>query len=72
MTPTSFQDAACILAAKFCMKPIIVEAVLRGLDENPVRAASKLSAMPFDDAMSLLFQKVWAMPLPELQAASWQ
>lgn len=71
MQPTTFQDAASILAAKFCMKPIIVEGVLRDLNENPVNAVAKFQAMPFNDALSLLFQKAWDMPLQALQAASW-
>ena len=71
MTPTTFQDAASILAAKFCMKPTIVEGVLRDLDDSPIEATAKLSAMPFNDALDLLFQKAWATPLPVLQAVSW-
>jgi len=70
--PTTFQDAASILAARFCMKPIIVEGVLRELDpDSPVRAVGQLITMPPEEASQLLFQYLWQMPMQTLVDAPW-
>ena len=71
MVETSWHDVASALAAKFCMKECIIESVLRDLSDDPVRAAATLVTMSFDDALDLLFQKVWSTPLEALQAAIW-
>ena len=70
--PTTFQDAASILAARFCMKPIIVEGVLRDLaPDSPTQAAGQLVAMPPEDAHRLLIQNLWRIPMQALEDAPW-
>jgi len=71
MVETSWHDVTSILAARFCMKECIVESALKDLSDGPVRAAAALVTMPFDDALDLLSQKVWNIPLETLQAAAW-
>jgi len=71
MVETSWHDVTSILAAKFCMKECIIESTLRDLGDDPIGAATALVTMPFDDALDLLFQKVWSTPLETLRAAPW-
>lgn len=69
---TTFQDAASILAARFCMKPIIIEGVLRDLNPNsPTKAAGQLATMPHTDAHRLLIQNLWRIPQQALEDAPW-
>jgi len=69
---TTFKDAASILAARFCMKPIITEGVLRGLNpDSPTKAAAQLVALPPADAHRLLIRKLWQIPQQVLEDAPW-
>jgi len=72
MVETSWHDVASTLAAKFCMKECIIESALKDLSDDPASAAATLVTMPFDNALNLLFQKVWSTPTETLQAAAWK
>ena len=69
---TTFQDAASILASRFCMKPLIIEGVLRDLNPNsPTKAAGQLVIMPHPDAHRLLIRNLWQISQEALEDAPW-
>ena len=71
MRMTTHKEASEIWAGCYCIKPIVLEKVLRDLNNDPLKASYEFRAMPMADAQVLLFEKAFAMPLEELQEAPW-